>query len=65
MNKLNVELVYARDELQRALKTRGEVNRARKRVGWLEDRMESLLGRRRMRVSTRKFSPNSDILHNT
>ena len=59
MNKLNVELVYARDELQRALKTGGEVNRARKRVGWLEDRMESLLGRRRMRVSVRIFSTNS------
>ena len=51
VNKLNVELVYARDELQRALKSEGDVNRARKRVGWLEDRMENLLGRRRMRVS--------------
>ena len=60
MNKLNVELVYARDELQRALKTGGEVNRARKRVAWLEDRMESLLGRRRMRVSVRIFSLNCE-----
>ena len=46
-----MELIYARDELQRALKMGGNINRARKRVGWLEDRMENLLGRRRVRVS--------------
>ncbi len=51
VHKINTELAYARLDLQKALKGGGDVNRARKRVGWLEDRMENLLGKKRVRVS--------------
>ena len=45
--------MYARAALQRALKEGlggDDVLTARKRVGWLEDRMERLLGKKRQRV---------------
>ena len=50
-HKINQELVFARNDLQHSLKVGGDVTTARKRVGWLEDRMERLLGKKRQRVS--------------
>ena len=49
-HKINQELVYARNDLQHSLKVGGDVTTARKRVSWLEDRMERLLGKKRQRV---------------
>jgi hypothetical protein len=50
VDKINRELAYARVTLQNALKTNGDITTARKRVNYLEDRMENLLGRKRQRV---------------
>lgn len=50
VHKMNNELVYARLDLQKALNDGGNVSDARKRVGWLEDRVENLLGKRKQRV---------------
>ncbi len=54
VHKLNTELVYARADLQKALeKHEGDtVDVARKRVGWLEEWMERVLGKTRQRVCT-------------
>ncbi|CAH1794759.1 unnamed protein product [Owenia fusiformis] len=48
-NKLNVELAYARVDLDKTLKHGGDINGARKRIHWLEDRMEKILGRQKQR----------------
>ena len=51
LHKVNTELMFARAELDNALeKQRGDINEARKRVMWLEDRMGLLCGKVRMRV---------------
>lgn len=52
MHKVNNELVYARLDLQKALKegSHANISKARKRIGWLEDRVDNLLGKRRQRV---------------
>ena len=49
VHKINSELAYARTELQKALKHGGDINNARKRVNWLEDRMERVLGKKKDR----------------
>ena len=52
LHKVNTELMFARTELDAALeKQTGDINEARKRVMWLEDRMGLLCGKVRMRVS--------------
>lgn len=51
MNKLNTELSYARSDLNDALyKGVGDINAARKRVIWLEDKMGKLCGKRKIKV---------------
>lgn len=51
MNKLNIELAYARADLSEALyQHRGDINTARKRVIWLEDRMGKLYGKTHYKV---------------
>ena len=53
MYKINHELQYARKDLEEALKhTGGDILAARKRVMWLEDRMGTLCGKVRLRVSS-------------
>lgn len=48
---MNLELQFARAELDEALeKQEGDINEARKRVMWLEDRMGKLCGKARLRV---------------
>jgi hypothetical protein len=57
---VNNELVYARVDLQKALKegVNSNISTARKRISWLEDRVDNLLGKRRQRVSNvDKISP--------
>ncbi|ELT97382.1 hypothetical protein CAPTEDRAFT_190566 [Capitella teleta] len=51
VHKVNNELVYARLDLQKALKegSHANISKARKRIGWLEDRVDNLLGKRRQR----------------
>ncbi|KAL8600891.1 hypothetical protein ACOMHN_045029 [Nucella lapillus] len=50
MKKLNTELTYARSDLNEALyKGKGDINAARKRVIWLEDKMGELCGRKRLK----------------
>ncbi|KAJ8319004.1 hypothetical protein KUTeg_004095 [Tegillarca granosa] len=50
LNKIDGELVYARADLQEALDTDSDnINAARKRVMWLEDRMGTLCGKIRLR----------------
>ena len=50
---MNVELQYARAELEEALeKQEGDITEARKRVMWLEDRMGRLCGKARLKVCT-------------
>ncbi|XP_052764355.1 uncharacterized protein LOC128206119 isoform X3 [Mya arenaria] len=50
LTKVNTELQYARAELEEALdKQEGDINEARKRVMWLEDRMGLLCGKARLR----------------
>nr|KAG5714625.1 hypothetical protein BaRGS_000113 [Batillaria attramentaria] len=50
MNKLNIELAYARADLNDALyKGMGDINAARKRVIWLEDKMGELCGKKRLK----------------
>ncbi|KAL3877329.1 hypothetical protein ACJMK2_035059 [Sinanodonta woodiana] len=50
LHKINAELNYAREELDYALdRSSGDVNEARKRVMWLEDRMGVLCGKIRAR----------------
>ncbi|XP_070186621.1 uncharacterized protein [Littorina saxatilis] len=50
MRKLNTELAYARSDLNEALyKGIGDINAARKRVIWLEDKMGELCGRKRLK----------------
>lgn len=51
LTKVNLELQFARAELDEALdKQEGDINEARKRVMWLEDRMGKLCGKARLRV---------------
>ncbi|KAL4239547.1 HEAT repeat containing 9 [Mactra antiquata] len=51
LTKVNTELQFARAELDEALeKQEGDINEARKRVMWLEDRMGILCGKARLRV---------------
>lgn len=51
MNKLNTELSYARSDLNDALyKGVGDINAARKRVIWLEDKMGKLCGKKKIKV---------------
>ena len=51
MSKLNTELAYARADLNDALyKGVGDINAARKRVIWLEDKMGELCGKKRLKV---------------
>ncbi|XP_071797247.1 uncharacterized protein [Asterias amurensis] len=45
--KLKAELMYAKLELEKISKAGGDIHEARRRVVWLEDRMESLLSRYR------------------
>ena len=53
--------MFARTELDAALeKQTGDINEARKRVMWLEDRMGLLCGKVRMRVSSQQ--QNSTLL---
>ncbi len=47
VSKLSRELVYAKMELDHVTKDGGDVMAIRKRVVWLEDRMEALLSRYR------------------
>ncbi|XP_030839770.1 uncharacterized protein LOC753178 isoform X1 [Strongylocentrotus purpuratus] len=47
VRKLSAELLYAKVEVEQAAQSQGNVAAARKRVVWLEDRMEHLLGRYR------------------
>ncbi|PIK61732.1 hypothetical protein BSL78_01362 [Apostichopus japonicus] len=47
VGKLNSELVHAKLMLKEALKVGGDIPAARKKVIWLEDRMNQLLGRYR------------------
>ena len=47
MAKLKAELMYAKLELEKISKAGGDIHEARRRVVWLEDRMESLLSRYR------------------
>ncbi|ESO98616.1 hypothetical protein LOTGIDRAFT_174088 [Lottia gigantea] len=55
MEKINVELVYARADLDTALyENHGDINAARKRVIWLEDKMGELCGRKRITSKTPK-----------
>ncbi|XP_052261939.1 uncharacterized protein LOC127865911 isoform X4 [Dreissena polymorpha] len=50
LTKVNAELQFARNELEEALeKQEGDINEARKRVMWLEDRMGLLCGKARLR----------------
>ncbi|KAK3610757.1 hypothetical protein CHS0354_028156 [Potamilus streckersoni] len=50
LHKINTELQFAREELDYALDhSSGDVNEARKRVMWLEDRMGVLCGKIRVR----------------
>ncbi len=48
--KINSELTFARASLQKAMKSGLDMNLPRKRIGWLEDRMEKLLILQRQRV---------------
>ncbi|KAL5017774.1 hypothetical protein ScPMuIL_003496 [Solemya velum] len=49
LNKVNTELLYARADLEDALDYRdGDINAARKRVMWLEDRMSVLSGQSKL-----------------
>lgn len=52
VHKVNTELVYARLDLQKALKEgkNSNISLARKRISWLEDRVVNLLGKCRQRV---------------
>ncbi|XP_041473907.1 uncharacterized protein LOC121422785 isoform X1 [Lytechinus variegatus] len=47
VRKLSAELLYAKVEVEQAAQSQGNVGAARKRVVWLEDRMEHLLSRYR------------------
>ncbi|KAK6187104.1 hypothetical protein SNE40_005199 [Patella caerulea] len=50
MHKLDTELAYARADLQTALYEQvGDINTARKRVKWLEDKMGDLCGKKRLK----------------
>ncbi|XP_053391343.1 uncharacterized protein LOC123563746 isoform X3 [Mercenaria mercenaria] len=50
LTKVNTELQFARNELEEALeKQEGDINEARKRVMWLEDRIGILCGKARLR----------------
>jgi hypothetical protein len=40
---LNVELNYARNALEEAIKQQGDIGMARKRAAWLEDKIESII----------------------
>ena len=51
VNKVHTELTFARFEMEKCLKHGGDVAAARKRVSYLEDRMEGILGKRKLRVS--------------
>ena len=52
MEKINTELAFARNDLNDALhKGIGDINAARKRVIWLEDKMGELCGKKRLKVS--------------
>ena len=53
MEKICTELAYARVALKKALGSGGDVTAARKRIGWLDERLERLLGKKRKRVSVR------------
>ncbi|KAK3736717.1 hypothetical protein RRG08_059247 [Elysia crispata] len=51
MEKINTELAYARADLKDALhKGVGDINAARKRVIWLEDKMGELCGKKRLKT---------------
>ncbi|RUS75306.1 hypothetical protein EGW08_016927, partial [Elysia chlorotica] len=51
MDKINIELAYARADLNDALhKGLGDINAARKRVIWLEDKMGELCGKKRLKT---------------
>ncbi|GFO41817.1 hypothetical protein PoB_006832200 [Plakobranchus ocellatus] len=51
MDKINTELTYARADLNDALhKGVGDINAARKRVIWLEDKMGELCGKKRLKT---------------
>ena len=51
MDKINRELQFARSDLYDALhKGVGDINAARKRVIWLEDKMGELCGKKRLKV---------------
>ncbi|XP_048248780.1 uncharacterized protein LOC124122889 isoform X3 [Haliotis rufescens] len=50
MQKLNQEVAYARTDLDNALYNgHGDINAARKRVIWLEDKMGALCGKQRLK----------------
>ena len=52
MDKINTELSFARHDLNEALhKGIGDINAARKRVIWLEDKMGELCGKKRLKVN--------------
>lgn len=51
MDKINTELAFARADLNDALhKGVGDINAARKRVIWLEDKMGELCGKKRLKT---------------
>lgn len=53
---MNTELLYARADLEDALDYRdGDINAARKRVMWLEDKMSLLCGQSKHEVSIYSF----------
>jgi hypothetical protein len=43
VQKLNVELNYARNALDEAIRHHGDIGMARKRAAWLEDKIESII----------------------
>ncbi|XP_013379125.2 uncharacterized protein LOC106150709 [Lingula anatina] len=64
-NKLNTELAYARVVLHKTLDNGGDPNTIRKRITWMEDKMEALCWKKsprphsRNQVSPRKEFPSS------
>ncbi|XP_038065353.1 uncharacterized protein LOC119735636 isoform X2 [Patiria miniata] len=62
VSKLKAELMYAKEELEKAGKEGGDIREPRRRVVMLEDRMENLLSR--YRKMPRKVQPSADIEKN-
>lgn len=50
-DKISHELAHTRADLERALAGRGDIPACRRRVAWLEGRIERVMGKQRLSVS--------------